>query len=384
MVFNSKEKGELACIYELPAIINHTTIMKQILVFLTLFLIITFTTGISFGQKQQKFLAVLGTMPKKPVLYIDTLEKTKLDNGWRYKIKYLAEDSNESFHTPKDYIYAYLFVPNSPRDKKLPAIVAVHQDGNHNYLGYLETTGIAGDVDQHYGLELFNRGYIVICPDRFLHAERRRISKPDTLADCFDEADIAEQHWVGQLLMMGRNFISKEVYDLIISTDVLCTIPNIDKKRIGAIGHSAGGNILPYFMFADKRISVGASSCGVFELVDWYAEDAIRKRNLLPVIPGLATIGRTSDFVGLIAPRPFLMTRGLSEWGADDTRQKQNSKRHVEGTQLIDTEARRYYKSADANNNLKTIYFDENGGGHAFPPKVKEQVYHWLDSYLKK
>jgi hypothetical protein len=33
---------------------------------------------------------------------------------------------------------------------------------------------------------------------------------------------------------------------------------------------------------------------------------------------------------------------------------------------------------------LKTIYFDENGGFHAFPPKVNETVYAWLDSYLKK
>lgn len=358
--------------------------MKQSLVFVTLLLTTIVTAETLSAQKQQQFLDVLGIMPKKPVLHVDTLEKTRLDNGWRYKIKYLAEDSNAVFHTPKDYIYAYLFIPNAPKDKKLPAIVAIHQDGNHNYLGYLETAGIAGDADQHYGLELFNRGYIVICPDRFLHAERRRISKPDTLADCFDEADIAEQHWVGQLLMAGRNFMNKEVYDLIISTDVLCTVPNVDQKRIGAIGHSAGGNILPYFMLADKRISIGASSCGVFELVDWYAEDAIRKRNILPVIPGLARIGRTSDFVGLLAPRPFLMTRGLSEWGADDERQRQNSKRHAGETQRIDAEARKYYKAANAGNNLKTIYFDEDGGRHAFPPKVKEQVYQWLDSYLKK
>lgn len=358
--------------------------MKQTLIFVIFLVTAIFITANSFAQKQQKFLDILGKMPTKPVLHIDTLEKKKLDNGWRYKIKYLAEDSNQLFHTPKDFIYAYLFIPNSGKDKKLPAIVAIHQDGNHNYLGYLETAGIAGDADQHYGLELFNRGYIVICPDRFLHAERRRISKPDTLADCFDEADIAEQHWVGQLQLMGRNFVGKEVYDLIISADVLCTVPNVDKSKIGAVGHSAGGYILPYFMFADKRISVGAASCGVFELVDWFDEHAIRKRNVMSVIPGLATVGRTSDFVGMIAPRPFLMTRGMNEWGNGDDQQKLDSKRHVDGTQLLDSGARKYYVALNANKNLKTIYFDENGGGHAFPPKVKGEVYLWLDTYLKK
>jgi dienelactone hydrolase len=354
--------------------------MKQLLFFFSLLL----TTNVVFGQKQKKLLDILGPMPKKPALQIDTLERTKLDNGWRYRIKYLAEDTSKIFHTPKDYMYAYLFVPNSTKDKKLPAIVAVHQDGNHNYLGYLETAGIAGDDDQHYGVELFNRGYIVICPDRFLHAERRRIAKPDTLADVFDQADIAEQHWVGQLQLTNRNFINKEVYDLILTTDVLCNNPNVDKNRIGAIGHSAGGYVLGYFMFVDKRIKVGASSCGVFEIVDWFAEDAIRKRNVLSVIPGLATVGRTSDYIGLIAPRPFLMTRGMSEWGNGDDKQRIDSKRHVEGTQLLDAEARKYYKTLGADKKLKTIYFDENGGGHSFPPKVKEEVYKWLDSYLKE
>lgn len=358
--------------------------MKQVLGFIMLLLGTIFTTGASFGQTQQKLLNVLGAMPKKPVLHIDTLEKTELGNGWRYKIKYLAEDSNKIFHTPKDYIYAYLFIPNSSKDKKLPAIVAIHQDGNHNYLGYLETAGIAGDADQHYGLELFNRGYIVICPDRFLHAERRRISKPDTLADVFEQADIAEQHWVGQLQLMNRNLVGKEVYDLILTTDVLCKTPGIDKSRIGAIGHSAGGYLLAYFMFADKRIKAGASSCGVFELVDWFAEDAIRKRNVLSVIPGLASVGRTSDYIGFVAPRAFLMTRGMNEWGNGNDKQKLDSKRHVEGTKLLDTEARKYYKALGVDNKLKTIYFDENGGGHSFPPKVKEEVYQWLDSYLKK
>jgi len=358
--------------------------MKHTLIYIAFSVVFLIRAIISIGQNEQKLLLSIGVFPSKPTLQVDTLEKTKLENGWRYKIKYLAEDSNIIFHTPKDYIYAYLFVPYSAKFNKTPAIVAIHQDGNHNYMGYLETAGLAGDADQHYGLELFNRGYVVICPDRFLHAIRRRIAKPDSLADCFDEADIAEQHWVGQLQLMGRNFVNKEVYDLILTTDVLCSISNVDKNRIGAIGHSAGGYILAYFMFVDKRISVGVSSCGVFELIDWFAEDAIRKRNMMSVIPGLATVGRTSDFVGLIAPRPFLMTRGLNEWGSVNAKQKMDSKKHVEGTKLLDKEARRYYKAVNADKNLKIIYFDENGGEHSFPPKVKEEVYSWLDSYLKK
>lgn len=311
-------------------------------------------------------------MPPKPVLKIDTIERLQMEGGWRYRLRYLSEDSNKILHTPKDFITAFLFVPDKAKTKNLPGMVAIHQDGNHNYLGTLEPAGIAGDSDQHYGLELFQRGYIVICPDRFLHAGRRRISNPDTLADVFKEADLAEQHRVGQLLLEGRNFVGKEVYELMLTTDVLSKTPGLDAARIGAIGHSAGGYILAYFMFMDKRIKAGASSFGVFELVDWFREDALRKRNAFTVIPGLSTAGRTSDFVGFLAPRPFLMTRGLYEWGRGSEKQIRDSKKHVEGTELLEKEAKKYYKAKGAERHLKTIYFDENGGNHSFPPLVNK------------
>lgn len=375
-----------------PVVLRQTFKMyRSILCFLTaqrrsniLALTLVLLPGILTAQQSKKFKEVLGVMPAKPALRVDTLEKKALPGGWRYRLRYLAEESDPLLHTPKDYGYAYLFIPEQAREKKTPGIVAIHQDGNHNYIGYHETAGIMGDADQHYGLELFQRGYIVICPDRFLHAERRRIANPDTLADVFKEADIAEQHWVGQLQLRGRNFVNKEVYDLMLATDILCQVKNLDKDNIGAVGHSAGGYILPYFMFMDNRIKAGVSSCGVFEVIDWFAEDAIMKRNMFTVIPNLANVGRTSDYIGLLAPRPFLMTRGLHEWGDGNEKQKFNSKRHVAGTEMLDKEARKYYSKANADKNLKTIYFDENGGTHSFPPKVKEEAFLWLDGFLKE
>lgn len=328
---------------------------------------------------------LLGAMPKPPKLKIDTLETTQIDNGLRYKVRYLAEDTNTYFHTPKDYITAYLFVPNHLPGIKLPAIIAIHQDGAHNYIGKDEVAGIGGDDDQHYGIELFKRGYIVICPDRFYHGNRRRIANPDTLADLWnDGAILSIEHWAGQLMSVGRTAIGKEVYDLKISMDVLYSTPTVDKNRIGAIGHSAGGNALAYFMFADLRVKLGVSSCGVFELANWFDEKAPMKRYGFTVIPNFVNKTRTSDFIGFIAPRPFLMTRGLWEWGKEDEKEKANSISHVKDTKTLYDESFKKYNSQKSGKNLKVIYFDEDNGRHAFPPKVKDEVYAWIDSYLKK
>ena len=32
---------------------------------------------------------------------------------------------------------------------------------------------------------------------------------------------------------------------------------------------------------------------------------------------------------------------------------------------------------------IETLLFEENGGRHCFPPKVKEKAYSWLDRHLK-
>jgi dienelactone hydrolase len=340
--------------------------------------------GIPDRPKKNDLIKLLGVFPQPPQLKIDVLETVKLENGIRRKIKYLAEDANDYFDTPKDFIEAYLFIPDHQENEKLPAMIAIHQDGPHNYLGKNEPAGLAGDKQQGYGVELFERGYVVICPDRYYHGNRRRISNPAVLEDLWqEEALLAMEHWNGQLLLAGRTSMGKEVYDLMRSMDVLYTLECVDRERIGAIGHSAGGNAMAYFMFADPRVKLGASSCGLFELADFYNEKVAKKRYAGDTMPNFANVARTSDYLGYIAPRPFLMTRGIREWGTGSP-WGEYSARHVRQTRRLEAEARRYYKERDADADLKTIYFDEEGGNHAFPPATKKMVYEWIDSYLKK
>jgi dienelactone hydrolase len=346
-----------------------------------LLLLFCFVVLCSSAQtKRQQLISLLGKMPKYPTLKVDTLERTPLEKGMRYKIRYLVEKSDTSFGTPEDYSYAYLFVPKHKKNEKLPAIVAIHQDGSHDGLGKLEPAGLGGDADQHYGIELFERGYIVICPDRYYHGQRRRIINADSVKD--SESDRWASQWAAQLLLQGRNTSGKEVYDLVRTVDVLIKTLGIDTARIGAIGHSAGGYALGYFMFYDKRIKAGASSCGVFELANWYDQDVPRINAPDNVIPGLLPFS-TADFIGAISPRPFLMTRGMNEWGWGNEKEKANSLYHVNNTKKLEARARAYYGKKGAASRLKTIYFQENGGMHSFPTPIRQQVYQWLDSYLR-
>lgn len=331
-------------------------------------------------DNRSRLLELLGDFPQPCALNVQVLESVSIEGGVRHKIEYTVEESIAAFDMPEDKVRAYLFVPNQKEKQRLPAIVAIHQDGPHTYLGKLEPAGLDGAADQHFGLELFQRGYVVICPDRLGHAERRRVPNPDPAADG-EKDSRADAHWTGQLLMLGRTHAGKETYDLVRATDVLCSLDYVDSTRIGAIGHSAGGYNLVYFMFADRRIRVGVSSCGFFEVLDFYNENAPMKRNSGSAIPGLAKVGRGSDYAAYLAPRPLMMTRGMWEWGTGGI-WREYSIQHVAQTRAIEEHIRAAYKRSGNDEAFKVVYFEDGDGDHAFPLPIREQAYAWIDKHL--
>ncbi len=333
-------------------------------------------------SNEEVLIDLLGNFPERPDLNIDTLETVQLEKGIRYKIKYLSEPAGGIFDEPVDWINAYLFVPNDLKSETNPAIIAIHQDGANTHLGKLETAGLAGEDDMHYGLELFERGYIVLCPDRMYHAERRRIDRSDTVQISMERDDKLLDFWAGQLLSKGRTVPGKTAYDLSRAVDVLYKLEIVDKEKIGAIGHSGGGVALLYFMAVDKRVKFGVSSCGIAESIDFFNQNSPQRFPMVIAIPGLANFGSNADYLALIAPRPMLLTRGSHEFGGWDEEVIEKSKWHVESTKKLVRKARVKYSEIGESDNLEVIYFDENNGYHSFPPNIKNKVYEWIDKQM--
>ena len=334
--------------------------------------------------RYKQLLGLLGFFPQPPPLQSRTIEKVRLESGYRFKIEYLVEPADPVFHVPEDMVRAYLFVPDHEPNDRLPAIIALHQDGGNRHLGKLEPAGLDQPDDQHYyyddqkyGLELFERGYVVICPDRIGHGERRRLEPDDSKVDIERDGRLFD-HQAGQLLMNGRTPTGKEVYDTMRATDVLMSLDYVDPTRIGIVGHSAGGYQLVYAMFSDHRIQVGVSSCGFFELIKFFDDRELEKRSASMAIPGLAAVGRSADYLAYVAPRAAMLTRGTREWeGHPDAESR--SRKHVEGTQEIVRHAMRRYRGLGAEENLEAVYFD---GCHFFTETAKAQAYSWLDRHL--
>ncbi|MFC1563230.1 acyl-CoA thioester hydrolase/BAAT C-terminal domain-containing protein [candidate division KSB1 bacterium] len=103
--------------------------------------------------------------------------------------------------------------------------------------------------------------------------------------------------------------LGKWIWDAQRVVDYLYTLPEVDKKNIGIIGHSLGGKMSLYAAAMEERITaVVSSELGIglnfSNYADfWYLSDEVRR------------FDKSTDhheLLGLIAPRPFLLIGGDS------------------------------------------------------------------------
>ena len=165
----------------------------------------------------------------------------------------------------------------------------------------------------------------------------------------------------------GKTLQGKFVWDARRAIDYLVSRPEVDRSRIGMIGHSLGGQETLFTTAADLRIKAAVSSCG-------FASLAVLKRdrilhNFALFVPGLAEAGDYGAVLALVAPRPFLVAART----ADPIFPR-------DGIEATVAAARPAYAAQGAADRLGTFYED---GAHQFSPAMREAAYSWLDRWLK-
>ncbi len=234
----------------------------------------------------QKFLGPMKPAPKTGF----TVIKRELVSGCeRQRIRYACEDGL--------IVEAYLLVPVIRTKKTLPGIVALHQTTKATIE---EIAGVSGPGQQHIGLKLAQKGFVVICPRNFLWEQT-----PSYLA----AVETFRKRHPGALGMR------KMLYDAQRAVDILVTVPQVDPNRIGAIGHSLGAKETLYLTAFDQRIKAAVASEGgtTFRSTNWNAPWYLGKQI---DEPGFKR--NHHELLALIAPRPFLILAGESGRGAAD------------------------------------------------------------------
>jgi dienelactone hydrolase len=203
-----------------------------------------------------------------------------------------------AYETPDgDRVPAHLAVPNGVGP--FPAVAVFHQHNGERHLGKSEVFGLAGDDLQAFGPELARAGCVVLAPDSIAFEDRRRaICGRDPHPGDF------EQHYneLAYRLVVGDSLGRKVLSDAGVAVSVLCGLVEVDHARVGAMGHSYGGNIALFLAAVDDRVAFAAASG---------AACTYRRKmrdgtgiEMAEVIPGFAAHLDVDDLVRAIAPRP--------------------------------------------------------------------------------
>lgn len=306
-----------------------------------------------WGLRRAHILAglerAMGPLPgpsQRVPLDVRVLEEQETPAYTRYRITYAAD--------PGDRVPAWLLIPRNvvlPR----PAMLCLHPTSRH---GKDLVAGLASPLPhRNYGHELAIRGFVCLIPDYPSFGEY----------EDYDFAANRERYPSGSM---------KAIWNNIRALDLLETRPEVQRDRIGCIGHSLGGHNTLFTACFDQRIRAAVTSCG-FTAFHKYYEGNLKGWTSDRYMPRIRDIYHNDpnrvpfDFqevIAAIAPRPLFISAPLHD-----------SNFEVSGVRDVVAAARPVYALCGAASALQVEYPDE---AHDFPGAIREQVYVWLEEQL--
>lgn len=286
----------------------------------------------------------LGPMPEpRPAVKLEVLKTELVDGVERQLVRYEGE--------PELFVEGYLLRLTAANNSgaKRAGIVALHQTTNASID---EVAGVSGPESMQIGLKLAKRGFIVFCPRCFLWQSVK------------DYNDAVAKHRERHPKSLG---MAKMLYDAVRGVDVLESVPDVDVKRIGAVGHSLGAKEVLYLAAFDDRIKASVASEGGIGFrstnwdAPWYLGPAIRDEQF-PL--------NHHHLLALIAPRPFLVLGGESGGGAADGDRS---------WPLLEA-ALPVWKLYGEPTRLGLLNHRQ---GHSISPESFEKISDWLETYLR-
>ena len=312
-------------------------------------------------SRRRAFIDRLGLLPERCPLDVQVEEHFIGEGYIRERISYTT--------SPGVRVPAYVLIPRG-LTHKAAAVVCIHQHNGEFHIGKSEPVGLVGNPHMYYALELCKRGYITITPDQEGFEERQatndelnrwKSSTPYMIGEGAYEKFLAMCH-----LLRGSSLQARYVWDLECAVDYLHTRSDVDVARIGALGHSLGGQEVCWLMLFDSRVKVGVCSCGIgtFESI----LHAGVNHNFAAYVPGLLQVGDMDQLVALLAPTPLFLSAGMKDWLFP-----------IDGVRQIAESARTAYALMDAED---AFLYHEFPDGHGFSPDLRTRAYQWLDRWL--
>lgn len=289
---------------------------------------------------------VMGLLPGPEKRCALAMRVEQEEDGGTFVRRLISYESEPGSRVP-----AYLLVPKKAGSltNRFPGVLALHQT---HALGYKVVVGLGKSTNDEYGVELAQRGYVVLAPSYPLLANY--------------QPNLKQLGYVSGTM--------KAIWDNIRGLDLLDSLPYAGHGSYAAIGHSLGGHNSLYTAAFDERIKVIVSSCGFDSFRD-YKDGNITgwtSERYMPRLKNYRLDSLPFDFaevIAAIAPRALFVNAPLG-----DTNFKWRS---VDEVIKAAMPAYQLYGKTNA------VHVEHPSCGHLFPADLRLAAYGMIDDGLK-
>lgn len=349
--------------------------------------------GMSVGEWQRRGRAelqrTLSYFPK-PVPLDMKVEKVIVRQG--YETRRISFAGSPYYRIP-----AYLLVPTRNRGP-FSAVVALHDHGGFFYFGKEklvqlenEHPALAEFKQRSYGGrswadELARRGFVVLVADAFYWGDRRMQYEepPEELKQRLAGLNPDQVEYVQKmnsylrernselntwLAFAGTSWMGIVNYDDRRAVDLLSSLPEVDRKRIGCAGLSGGGYRATYLLGADSRVKAGVIVGWMTSLPTTLDISYSVHANLFDAF-GLHSMLDHPDVASLAAPDAAIFVQNCAQDRLFTREGMDSAVRKIE----------RVYQELSRSDFFRFRYYDVP---HQFNVEMQEDAFRWLEDRLR-
>lgn len=211
------------------------------------------------------------------------------------------------------------------------------------------------------GNQLVARGYAVLAVDALGWGDRGGVA--------YD----GQQALASNLFNLGSSLAGLMAREDVRAAAMLASLPQIDRRRIAAVGFSMGGYRAWQVAALSDHISATVSACWMTGLKEMMVpgNNTLRGQSAFYMLhPGLYRYLDIPDVASIAAPQPMMLLDGETD-----------PLFTAEGIDAAYTKMRAVWTSQRAQDRLSTKVWP--GLGHVFVEAMQEEAFTWLDRWLK-
>jgi dienelactone hydrolase len=310
------------------------------------------------AELHKKLRRLLGDLPELFTPKVTVQERLSKDC---YKLERFTFDNGVG-----DTVYGYILIPAGHKGQG-PAILYNHYHGDKYKQGKEEVISKAfKTLDFATGEALAHEGYIVLCIDAYAFGERRFQGPAGTK----EEGRKTEESLFKTFLWQGRTLWGMMVRDDLLALHYLASRPEVNPKRIAAMGMSMGSTRTWWAAALNERIKAAVCVACLTRYQNLIAHGQVRQHGIYYYLPDMLKERIDAEsVVGLIAPRPLMTLTGDRDAGSP-----------ADGVRLINGFQEYLYKLFGKPENFRGLIY--NRIGHEYTPEMWRETLNWLKKHL--